>query len=182
MIADMKDSFLHEKISSKLKSDKVQKLTKHEILEMRKDPEMAIMAAGDYAKKNLQDLRSRGLKVDSVADVDLAKLAYCAHHEGAGGVNRIVREKLADDDAEDLLAAQFRSKRSDGTAEADAYEKKVGLTGAAAYKKFLFDYIDSKIAPVNFACDPSELSVSKGIEAILKDIKGYRRETQIRMR
>lgn len=172
LMATSSGSFVHDKIQEKCQSENVTHLTPHEILEMRKDPETAIMAAGDYAKMNLQDLRGRGYKVDDVADVDKAKLAYCAHHEGARGLSRIVDGTLTDGDAFRLLVAQFRTKYSDGTEDAKKYEMKVGLTGAAAYKKFLFDYIDSKIAPINFACDPSKLKTPKGIEAILNELKG----------
>ncbi len=172
VMATASGSFLHDKIQEKCASEHVTQLPSHEILEMRKDPETAILTAGDYAKMNLQDLRGRGYKLDNVADVDKAKLAYCAHHEGARGLSRIVNGTLDDQDAHKLLVAQFRTKYSDGTEKAKKYEKEVGLTGAAAYKKFLFDYIDSKIKPINFACDPSKLKTPKGIEAILNDIKG----------
>lgn len=172
MVSNVDGSFLKQKVAAKIASNGGKKPSKSEILEMRKDPEAAIMTAGDYATMNLRALQSKGLKIEKVADVDLAKLAYAAHHEGAGGLNRIAQGTLSDEDAESLLAAQFRTKHSDGTAEAQAYEKKVGLTGADAYKKFLFDYIDAKIAPMSFACDASKLKTPKGIEDILKEIKG----------
>ena len=43
--------------------------------------------------------------------------------------------------------------------------------GAAAYKNFLFDYIDAKFSVDNFACDPSEFSASKPVADIIVAIK-----------
>jgi len=114
-----------------------------------------------------------GRKVDIDSDIDKPKLAYLAHHEGYSGAHSIINGTLSDERAEKkLLIAQFNTKKSDGIKEAEAYEKKVGLSGADAFKKFLFDYIDKKIDVANFACDPSKLATAKSIADVVKDVKG----------
>jgi len=165
-------TFLHDKVAGKAFENHVKKLSDHDILEMRLDPETSIMTAGDYAAYNLRGLEKLGCKIDGVADIDKPKLAYLAHHEGYGGAAAIINGDLSDERAEKILTAQFKTKKSTGKTEAEAYEKKVGLTGADAYKKFLFDYIDKKIDVTNFACDPSKLTKAKSIADIVKDAEG----------
>src|SRR5476649_404125 len=46
-----------------------------------------------------------------------------------------------------------------------------GLQGAAAYERFLFDYIDTKISVDNLACDPSKFPASKPVADIVAAIQ-----------
>jgi hypothetical protein len=45
------------------------------------------------------------------------------------------------------------------------------LQGAAAYEKFLFGYIDTKISVDNFACAPSKFPASKPVADIVAAIR-----------
>jgi len=169
--AGLTGSYLSRKVAAEEEKRNISKLPKTDILAMRLDPETSINVAADYASQNLASLTKSGVDVAAVADVDKMKLAYLAHHEGAGGAAAIINDTLSDERAEKLLRAQFRTKHDDGKDKADAYYKKTGLQGAAAYKKFLFDYIDAKISVDNFACDPSKFSASKPVADIVAAIQ-----------
>ncbi|MGF6644116.1 LysM repeat protein [Paraburkholderia sp. GAS33] len=169
--ATLKGSYLSKKVAAEEETRNVKTLSKTDILAMRLDPETSINVAADYASQNLASLTKSGVDVASVADVDKMKLAYLAHHEGAGGAAAIINGTLSDDHADTLLQSQFKTKKDDGKDKADAYRKKTGLQGAAAYKKFLFDYIDAKISVDNFACDPSKFPASKPVADIVAAIQ-----------
>jgi hypothetical protein len=96
----------------------------------------------------------------------MAKAAYFCHHEGVGGAAQIVKGTLSDSEAESKLAKQLKKKGSTGVPEAEAYMAKVKLRGLAAYKKWLFDYIDSKITPMFFACDPDKLAPPRSMAEV----------------
>jgi hypothetical protein len=169
--ANLKGSYLSQKVAAEAAKRNVKTLPQKDILAMRLDPETSIHVAADYASQNLASLTKSGANVAAVADVDKMKLAYLAHHEGAAGAAAIINGTLTDQRADKLLQSQFKTKYDDGKDKADAYRKKTGLKGADAYKKFLFDYIDAKISVHNFACDPSKFVVSKSVADIVATIK-----------
>lgn len=169
--AALKGSYLSQKVAAEEEKRNVRKLPTTDILGMRLDPETSINAAADYASQNLASLTKSGVNVAAVADVDKMKLAYLAHHEGAGGTAAIINGTLSDERVDKLLQSQFKTKHDDGKDKADAYRKTTGLQGADAYRKFLFDYIDAKISVHNFACDPSKFSASKAVADIVAAIQ-----------
>jgi hypothetical protein len=165
--AGLQGSYLSQKVATEAAKRNVKTLPQTDILAMRLDPETSIHVAADYASQNLASLTRSGANVAAVADVDKMKLAYRAHHEGAGGAAAIINDTLSDR----LLQSQFKTKHDDGKDKADAYRKKAGLKGAEAYKKFTFDYIDAKISVRNFACDSSKFVTYKSIADIVISIK-----------
>jgi hypothetical protein len=89
--------YLSKKFAAEEETRNVKTLSKTDILVMRLDPETSINVAADYASQNLANLTKSGVDVASVADVDKMKLAYLAHHEGAGGAAAIINGTLSDD-------------------------------------------------------------------------------------
>lgn len=78
---------------------------------------------------------------------------------------------LTDASADNKLAAQMKTRHSDGTAEAEACKQKVGLRAALAYRKWIYDYVDAKSNPRFFACDPSKFDEPLTMEQIEAKLK-----------
>jgi hypothetical protein len=107
-IAEDKSSFLHQKISETESSGK--KMSSSEILNLRLDPELSLVSAGDYAKMNLIAIEKRGVVTKGLRDTEKAKVAYFCHHEGAGGATAVINGTLTDVSAESKLAKQRRDQ------------------------------------------------------------------------
>jgi hypothetical protein len=113
------------------------------LLRLRLDAELSIIAAGDYAKQNLDFLLSQGFVTSSTTDDDKARLAYLAHHEGPGGAVSFLNKTIEEGRAEKLL------KTNVGNTKAVA-RKQQHPTWCAAYIAWFDDYIDQKIQPQKF--------------------------------
>ncbi|MGF6572557.1 LysM domain-containing protein [Paraburkholderia fungorum] len=163
-VAHYPDSVLHQRCTELAAQQGVHHLSESQILHLRLNAELSIITAADYAAHNIQVFGNAGFHVDAITGPNRAKLGYFLHHEGTYGATRIVRRTLDADTAYDLLCTQLKSSGSDGTAEADAYMAANNVHGAAAYRKWIFDYVDKKINPKYFACDPSKIE-----EPILMD-------------
>lgn len=170
-VAGYPDSALHARCAELAAQRGVSHLPDSEVLRLRLDPELSIMAAGEYASRNIAAFGGKGFHVSAITGVNRAKLGYFLHHEGVKGAAQIVDGTLDDDTADNRLAAQLRTRGSDGTAEADAYKRKVGLGAALAYRKWIYDYVDAKINPKFFACDPSKFDEPLTMEQIEAKLK-----------
>ncbi len=170
-VAAYPDSALHARCAELAAQRGVHHLPDSEILQLRLDPELSIMAAGEYASHNIVAFGGKGFHVDAITGVNRAKLGYFLHHEGVRGATQIVNGTLDDDTADNRLAAQLKTRGSDGTIEADAYKRNVGLQAALAYRRWIYDYVDAKINPKFFACDASKFDEPLTMEQIEVKLK-----------
>lgn len=170
-VAGYPDSALHARCAELAAQRGVRHLPDSEVLHLRLDPELSIMAAGEYASHNIAAFGGEGFHISAITGVNRAKLGYFLHHEGVKGATQIVKGTLTDDAADNKLAAQMKTRVSDGTAEADAYKRKVGLRAALAYRKWIYDYVDAKINPKFYACDPSKFDEPLTMEQIEAKLK-----------
>lgn len=121
--------------------------TRHEarssLLALRYDGHAAIQAIADYARSNLDGLRSAGVAIsDSVEEI--ARGAYVGHHLGLGDAVRFLKGELPQDRARTLLKAQI------GGAAADARIAEAG-SATRAHRDWLVGYISRAVAPARFA-------------------------------
>lgn len=108
------------------------------LLSLRLDANTAIEAAADYAKHNLSTLEKAGVEIgNNVGRV--ARLAYIAHHLGAGDAVRYLTGDLNPARAASLLAAQVGQK---------AAQRRVEATGdpVTAHRGWLERFVSSKIS------------------------------------
>lgn len=154
---------------------------KNELLEMRMEPEYAIMAAIDYGAKNLNGLKTSGFDIDSLVDSEKAKFFYLTHHLGLSDAKKFIRDEIEADDqtitrkngkiitisgAETLLNTQMDSVKAASLAEAenDNY--------VFAHRRWLIDFIDRNIDPLAFACDTSKLSAGRTLYDLILTVGG----------
>ena len=114
-----------------------------ELLALRYDPGLSIMAAAEYGKRNLSQLRNAKLIAPGTSDDVLARLMYLAHHEGAAGAKAFLSGNLSEERAAKLLKSQV------GGVKAEEMQK-ASLTAKAAYEDWLNGYMDKKIVPDRF--------------------------------
>ncbi len=170
-VATYSDSALHQRCAELAAQHGVHHLSDSQILHLRLDPEMSILTAADYAAHNIKALGKEGYNVDAITGPNRAKLGYFLHHEGVQGATYIIDGTLTDTAGRRLLRTQLKSNGSDGSAEAEAYMAANHIYGAAAYRKWIFDYVDKKINAKYFACDASKIDeplLMEKIEAMLK--------------
>ena len=136
------------------------------LLDLRYDPECAIYTAVDYAKQNTSALQQLGYPLDSLASTDRAKLMYASHNLGPGDVAAFVGETIAEAHAKVLLNAQV------GAAAAAALAKEHEESYVSAHRQWLNDFIEQKITPQAFACDPSSVPVGRCLLEITAALKG----------
>lgn len=139
-----------------------------DVLNLRTDPEFAIMAAVDYGIYNFKKLASNGYDFAKLNDGERGKLLYLCHHLGSGDANRYLAATIGADDeywpakpghkpklrwrgAKSLLVAQV------GVADAANRAEKYKGSYIAAHRFWLSDFIDAGVKFKNFACDPSKL-------------------------
>jgi len=115
-----------------------------ELLALRTDATLSIVAAADYGRSNLDALDKKGLVAAGISDDEKAKLMYLAHHEGGAGAVSILKGTLDEARANDLLEANVVSA-SRRKALVDQHG-----SAAAAYKAWLLGYIDAQIQPARY--------------------------------
>lgn len=116
-----------------------------ELLGMRTNADMSIIAGAEYAKGNLDGLEKAGFITDKTTDDEKARLAYLAHHEGLGGAKDFLRGTIPEARATELLKANVGEKRAAELIARDGSAK-------AAYTKWLNGYMDKKIVPDRYKC------------------------------
>ncbi|MFP3599871.1 hypothetical protein, partial [Chryseobacterium sp. SIMBA_029] len=87
--------------------------------------------------------------LDSLNSTDRAKLMYASHNLGPGDVASFVNEAITESHAKKLLIAQVGNARAATLAQ--SYE----ASYVSAHRHWLNDFIEQKIIPRAFACDPS---------------------------
>jgi murein DD-endopeptidase MepM/ murein hydrolase activator NlpD len=118
------------------------------ILPWRFQPAYSIDAAAVYGLINLDYLSKAGLRVDSLAPEDLAKLMYLAHHEGGSGAATILKGELTEERAMELLPVQVGAEAAAGLAA------RHGGKYVRAYPAWLYAYTDSKINVTAYMVKP----------------------------
>ena len=123
------------------------------LLAMRLDPRVAILAGADFARTNLVALRRAGALRGDADPAGLAKLAYLAHHEGAGRAVAFLKGRMG-----------YVSFAILGANVPDAGRRKRLLDSAGgqvgpAYRAWLCGYVDSVIDIRRFMVDPAGVSV-----------------------
>ncbi|MEA9983588.1 LysM peptidoglycan-binding domain-containing protein, partial [Herbaspirillum sp. RTI4] len=119
-------------------------LTEKELLEKRLEAKYAIDAAAVYAKANLEQFeKSSRIAVSGLPPDEKAKIAYLLHHEGVGGLARL----LSKDNPYDAKEATTRLKGQLGKSETrtQEYIKQYGSDPLAAYKGWLYTHTDTHI-------------------------------------
>jgi len=113
-----------------------------ELLDLRFDPVLSIVAAAEYGLANLRTLIGAGLIPDSVGDDGKARFMYLAHHEGAAGARAFLRHENSADLGK--FADQVGPQRAGMLTEA------AGGDVALAYRRWLDGYMDEHIQPAKF--------------------------------
>jgi len=117
---------------------RVQPGARADLLALRTDPRLSIVAAAEYASANLARLRQQNLIPADASAGDLAKLAYLAHQLGVGDAERFLKGEISEGRARTLLNSQI------GTAAASDRIAANG-SGTQAHRAWLIDYVDRKI-------------------------------------
>ncbi|WP_343052909.1 peptidoglycan-binding protein [Sphingobium boeckii] len=122
---------------------KVIKEARSQLLALRYDPEASINAIADYAKGNLDRLRSAGVHVGQGLD-DIAQAAYFGHHLGIGDAIKFMKGGLQAGRARRLLDAQIGN---------GAANRRIAETGDAvsAHRNWLLGFVGRNIRPARFA-------------------------------
>lgn len=68
------------------------------LLDLRYEAEFSIMAAMDYGKFNLQSLSAAGYAIDSLNDVEKARIMYLCHHLGFADAKRFIQNTIPAED------------------------------------------------------------------------------------
>ena len=109
------------------------------LLDLRYDPECAINTAVDYGLQNLEMLKSKGVKVDSIPDGEKAKVIYLTHHLGADDAISFIYNTMSAKKAELLLRTQIKDEG------AEIRAKRAGGDYLKAHRNWLGEFIDNKI-------------------------------------
>lgn len=128
------------------------------LLAMRLDPRVAILTGADFARTNLAALRRAGVPgadmLGAGADpAGLAKLAYLAHHEGAGRAVAFLKGRMSY-----VTPAILGANVPDRGRRQRLLDSAGGQVGAA-YRAWLCGYVDSVIDVRRFMVDPAGVSV-----------------------
>jgi hypothetical protein len=130
--------------------------TVQKCLAMRMDPTWSILAAADYGNANLKLLKAKGFKIDTLQDMDKAKLMYLMHHEGEGAGPAFINNTLGQlRGGADGLRKKFEAQLGkDGKTLAG--QKIAGMNDdvEAAYRFWFAEFADKKFtaASSTFFC------------------------------
>lgn len=132
------------------------------LLNLREEPEFAIMTAMDYAKANLNGLRTRGYAIDDLNDTEKARIMYLCHHLGLADAVHFIQNTIPEEDvvvtnkkgknvvrqngAKKLLTVQIGKE---GTKQ---WLKKTSNNWINAHRLWLEDFMNRTIIPSAFAC------------------------------
>lgn len=117
-----------------------------ELLALRFDPRLSIVAAAEYGLFNLNALIKADLVDDEIGDDEKARFIYLAHHEGLGGAKAFLKGTKAYSFS-DLVTQVGQSK-------AQAFVNKANGDTTLAYRTWLDGYLDRNIQPSRFRNSP----------------------------
>lgn len=140
------------------------------LLDLRYEPEFAIMTAMDYAKANLNGLRARGYAIDGLNDVEKARIMYLCHHLGLADAVHFIQNAIPEEDlivtnkkgkkvlkqngAKKLLSAQVGGK-----AALNTYVTPNAGSWVVGHRKWLKKFINDHIKPSTFFCPGNNAQV-----------------------
>jgi hypothetical protein len=121
---------------------------RQELLDLRYDRTLSVVAAAEYDQKELDTLLVSGVVGPDLTGLQIAQYLYLCHHEGAAGALALLTGTLSNEVAAGLLAAHVRDAR----ARRALVEQHGGE--AAAYKAYLWAYIEERIQPERYRATP----------------------------
>jgi murein DD-endopeptidase MepM/ murein hydrolase activator NlpD len=141
-------------------------------LAKRLEAKYAIDGAASLASTNLETFeKTTNYRAGSLPPEDKAKLAYLLHHEGLTGALRLFGKKpqLSDEDLVNRLRKQLGKKNVKAL---NNLMYRYDDNASAAYKGWLFAYIDAKICVDNFIIDDAKKFARppRAMAAIAKDL------------
>ena len=159
-----------------------------ELLNLRNQPEFAIITAVEYAVINMKALLKSSYEkgvAKITNDSDKAKLYYLTHHLGNGDALRFIGNTIPDtgkDNAQYLLAQQvnYTDKKTNTLVDVAAIkakaEKEHGVADDSCYifahRRWLIAFIDDNIDPKAFAVDIKKIAEPRPLYDLIKDIGG----------
>jgi hypothetical protein len=117
-----------------------------ELLNLRYDITLAVVAAAEYDKNELGKLAQSEpwLFPQDMTDTQKAHYLYLAHHEGGRGASDILNRTLGDSRASVLLANNVPNQE-----KRDALLARHG-SPSAAYQAWIREYLDERVQPDRF--------------------------------
>lgn len=140
-------TYLNEVAATKGYVDSKNRLTAgkdDELLRLRFDATVSIVAAAELGSSRLAELERRGLMPANVDSDEKAKYMYLAHHEGVRGAERVLNGTLTDTAAKGLIEDNIPDQ-----GKRDVLIKQHGGE-AKAYMTWLDSYIKDRIQPDRF--------------------------------
>ncbi|MGF3022359.1 peptidoglycan-binding protein [Methylobacterium aquaticum] len=127
---------------------------KAELLALRFDPRLSIVAAAEYGMFNLDALMKAGLVDNEIGDDEKARFIYLAHHEGLSGAKAFLKGTKAYSFSD--LVTQV------GASKAQALVNAANGDTTLAYRTWLNRYLDQNIQPSRFRTSPEAGPTSSG--------------------
>jgi len=121
------------------RNGRVLRQNRDELLQLRSDPNLSIMAAAEYMQHNIEQLDQRGLIPATATPDERIRYGYIAHHEGLGGAIQLLQGTLPETRATSLLNQQ-------AGAQASTWRQNYG-TAHEAYQAWLTNYAQRRIQP-----------------------------------
>ncbi|MCP4937129.1 MAG: hypothetical protein GY927_23710 [bacterium] len=112
------------------------------LLILRFDPRLSIIAAAEYARINLTGLEKSGHVSPDLGDDERARFMYLAHHEGLNGAQKFL--------INDNSSSMSKFAKQVGATRAQQLTNAAGGDVALAYRRWLNGYMDKKIQPQKF--------------------------------
>ncbi|UHC20419.1 peptidoglycan-binding protein (plasmid) [Methylobacterium currus] len=125
-----------------------------ELLALRFDPRLSIVAAAEYGLFNLNALIKADLVEEEIGDDEKARFIYLAHHEGLSGAQAFLKETKVYSFS-DLVTQVGQSK-------AQAFVNAANGNTTLAYRTWLNGYLDRNIQPSRFRKSPEIGPASSG--------------------
>ena len=137
------------------------------LLDMRLDPEFAIIESVDYGVQNIKVLSAKFKKIDGLNDSDKAKFFYLTHHLGVKDAERFIKNEISEARAKEILGKQVGNAQAE---ERSTSEK--GGSYLLAHRRWLIKFINVNINPIKFACDKGKVKESQSLFSLLLNIGG----------
>lgn len=119
------------------------------LLDLRFEPEYAIHTAVDYGIQNMAGLIKAGYRIDGLNDGEKGKLIYLCHHLGIGDAKLFINNTMTATRAQYLLEQQI------GVKSAAQKAKDEGGDYLAAHRKWLDNFVNTKVVFEKFICSGS---------------------------
>ncbi|SEI01823.1 Putative peptidoglycan binding domain-containing protein [Methylobacterium sp. 275MFSha3.1] len=113
-----------------------------ELLALRFDPRLSIVAAAEYGLFNLNALIKTGIVADEIGDDEKARFIYLAHHEGLGGAQAFLKGTKV------YSFSDFATQV--GQSKAQALVNAANGNTTLAYRTWLNGYLDRNIQPSRY--------------------------------